>query len=45
MAILFFLALAFILLMINDHSRQAQLEQGMAEYMNIEYRHMYPVGD
>ncbi len=45
MALLFFLALMFVLLLIDDHSRQLHLEQGMAEYMHIEYRHTYPAGN
>ena len=42
MALLVFLVLMFVLLLIDDHSRQMHLEQGLADYMNIEYRRVYP---
>lgn len=42
MALLVFLALMFVLLLIDDHSRQMHLEQGLADYMDIEYRRTYP---
>ncbi len=42
MVLLVFLALMFVLLLIDDHSRQMHLEQGLADYLNIEYRHTYP---
>jgi hypothetical protein len=45
MALLIFLALMFVLLLIDDHSRQMQLEQGLADYMHIEYHHAYPTSD
>ncbi len=42
MALLIFLALMFVLLLIDDHSRQMHLEQGLADYLNLEYRRSYP---
>lgn len=45
MALLIFLALMFVLLLIDDHSRQMHLEQGLADYMHIEYHHAYPTSN
>jgi hypothetical protein len=42
MALLIFLVLMFVLLLIDDHSRQMNLEQSLADYMHIEYRHSFP---
>lgn len=45
MVLLLFLALMFLLLLIDDHSRQMHLEQGLADYLKIEYRHTYPTSN
>lgn len=45
MALLIFLALMFVLLLIDDHSRQMHLEQGLADYMHIEYHRAYPTSN
>lgn len=45
MALLIFLALMFVLLLLDDHSRQMKLEQGLEDYMHIEYHHAYPTSD
>ena len=45
MVLLVFLALMFVLLLIDDHSRQRHLEQGLADYMHVEYRRVYPTSN
>ena len=45
MVLLIILALMFLLLLLDDHSRQKHEEQGLADYLKIEYRHMYPTSN